>query len=266
MKNKTHIWLLLITLFSACGKEIPSSNDEKVEITMHLAAPAASPFSAETRSPYSTPSGYKPRYILEVYYLDTIYLRKEDYNSEISFSLLSGHSYDFLVWADYVPSTDSVKKDHHYNTQSGLKAVSLAVNPNEYTGSNESRDAFCGKILAREVNSNFQLTLTLQRPFARFEIINKSALAAEKDVKIVYKTPLNNRYNVATGEASAEGEISPNYPRTQSKQTLIAFDYLFVSLEKPEYKTMDITVGGTTKTGNLIPFKANTCTKIQSTF
>lgn len=247
-------------LGTSCSKDSEFETDNLVAVTLDL-------LNGQTRTLPFIPGGYKLRYIVEVYNPDgQMYRRIADYNHTIQFSLVGGRSYDFLVWADYVRTddTDANLSDHHYNTQNGLKSVEIKTN---YSGSDHSRDAFCGKITGQLINSAFKLSVTLQRPFAKFEIYNTGTIAPPQSVAIRYHSKMRDSYNVATGVAGfidPNSTTEPTYPNTYND--IIALDYLFVNQGQRESISVDITVGGTNKTNIIIPLEANKLTKITGSF
>ncbi len=145
-------------------------------------------------------SQYNLRYILEIYNAETGDLVKNravdvldnagDANFEVRLS--PNRTYKFVVWADFVAqgSTAENVTDLHYNTGSNFKAdgisiISPAINDESYDAYFITKDIY--------IENNAQVTLSLQRPFAKMRIVATDVQDLELNtypaqVKVSYET------------------------------------------------------------------------------
>lgn len=225
---------------------------------------------------YTIPQGYKIRYILEAWSTDenpfcacrSVTVTEELENIQFSFRIVKG-TYNFLIWADFVPDNFNGTKDMHYETSDGLIAVKVKVDDkNQYIGCDISRDAFAATILGQEIEKDIQLTAQLKRPLAKLTINNDdvSKVEGNKSVSITFETPLPDTYNVLTGIATNSGErsILPIFPNTKVN-SVIAFDYLFVTAIGETQHNCSFTYDSKTIT-SIIPIQINKQTNVTAKF
>lgn len=144
------------------------------------------------------------RAILEVYLADgELYKRMvtnvTNMTANFELRLVSSQTYEFIAWADYV---DDVSTDVHYNTNSGLKAISMM---GDYVGNDETRDAFFDS-QTMTINQATQLNLELKRPFGQLNVnttlTDVPAYLRPDAVKVSYATELYTVFNALTGDVS----------------------------------------------------------------
>ncbi len=123
----------------------------------------------------------------------------------VNVQLVSGKTYNFAFFA--------YDSESNYYNLNDLTKVGV-VNPTEYAGNEEGRDAFCAAINNYVVNGNVSQNVTLRRPFAQINLITKDLLQAEAAGLVapakVQMTISNvcNTYNVLTGVASGSSTVN----------------------------------------------------------
>lgn len=160
--------------------------------------------------------------------------------------LVKNQAYDVLFWADAAKkNTDGSFTDIHYDTSTGLKAVSLN---GDYSGNLDSRDAFFKAVALTAADTQQSFTKTdikLTRPFAQLNIITTDiddleALGGVAVVpqKVTLKFQAPSKFNVKDGTVSSlkdfKSEVTPYYQGhktladAQKKYTL-SMDYIFAA-------------------------------------
>ena len=263
----------------ACQKDqadmgVNLGGEQEAFITVNLpeVSRAGSEFGAFENGVLNT---HDLRYILEIYYGENCY-RQVQYTNEKSASfpvrLAPGRAYNFVVWADFV------EKDNHadlfYKTSDGLDEISI-LNGAPMT---EARDAFYGNYtLAADKHVANMDAITLTRPFAKIRVVTtdvkdltKVGVALPTNAKVTYQTPINNKFNALTGEASNNNATeeytfiyaNSSYTDAEGEMTLFA-DYLFVNAGATTKFVLTVTDHVTKSFNTEIPVVANQVTTIK---
>ena len=163
-------------------------------------------------------------------------------------TLVKGHTYDIALWAD---------KSGCYNV-ANLKQVSFVDTTK--VGNSDSYDAFfaCKRF---KVDGTASMTATLCRPLAQVNIITTdlpklkdgstpAAYLSYKPKKFSFKTTLPTQFDVYSGEASVEKEltITPAAPvdtcyadfAKAAEQTTIHMIYVLTTLESAKESKSDV--------------------------
>lgn len=111
------------------------------------------------------------RCIMEIYLGDKLYGERQvvpvdNKTATFNVRLVTSQIYDFVFWAD-VCGEGGITADKHYQTTNGLQNISLL---GTYAGNDESRDAFTGVLLNKQVTGAFNEAVTLTRPFGQLNI------------------------------------------------------------------------------------------------
>ncbi|MBQ6940782.1 MAG: hypothetical protein IJN51_05725 [Alistipes sp.] len=115
------------------------------------------------------------RYILQIYINGQIATRYVEYSDTKSVeflpTLIPGHDYKFVVWADVVTKDSAATTfsdvDNHYNT-ADLSNITLK---GDWVPMDETRDAFTGYAVENDFVGDHNVTVTLTRPFAKLRIV-----------------------------------------------------------------------------------------------
>lgn len=112
----------------------------------------------------------------------------------VSMNLEEG-TYDFLFWADQVERGS--REDKFYFADS----LTEVIVPMHYTGNDEGRDAFCGKLENVRVTPSKPLdeSITLTRKMAKLEIRATDVADSDLFVRLRYTSEIGEIYNVRTG-------------------------------------------------------------------
>ena len=134
MKKFTLFSLVMLSAalaFTSCSKELDPGQVRTKEVAVSLATrlPSA-PQSRAVTEQVADIEGYHLRYILEIWtsgdkpelYKRIVKEADADKTTSFDVTLLSGRTFDFLLWADY--AEDGGNEDMHYTTVNGLKEVS----------------------------------------------------------------------------------------------------------------------------------------------
>ena len=119
---------------------------------------------------------YTIRYILQVYYnnepsQERLVKYSDDKSVAFDVRLVPGRDYQFVVWADVVDGED--KGDKHYNTEV-LHDIKLN---GKWNAMDESRDAFTATVAVNNYSSASNITVKLQRPFAKLRVVTTDMVA-----------------------------------------------------------------------------------------
>ncbi|MDR0972989.1 MAG: hypothetical protein LBM61_03265 [Prevotellaceae bacterium] len=199
--------LLVLGLLAACTQiEQPPTGGESGDLVTLTVQREADPV---TRAEPVVPDGYKLRYILEIRDKAATTPRPtqrfEQDNGSFAFILDEG-TYDFLLWADYIPEAAELSKakypDKYYDTQDLTKVSRTTAVPDSIAEC-IAMDAFFGSIIDRdkEANVDLELSVTLKRPFARITLIQKplSLLATVRAVGFSYEEGYQ-AFNIQKGD------------------------------------------------------------------
>ena len=257
-------WALLsaVLAFTSCSKELDPGTSPDKEVTVSLATrlPSA-PQSRAVTEQVADIEGYHLRYILEIWTsgnkpeLYKRIVKEANADKTISFdvSLLSGRTFDFLLWADY--AEDGGNEDMHYTTVNGLKEVSrsektyITDEQHDYKLA-ATRDAFSAH---KQVTADAPIneTITLTRAVAQLNIFTTDYDQLEESFRPAY-TGLTITtaadFNVLTGTSfgSATSDlrsyvaVKTEKEGTTPDKNKVFTGYYFTSSEGKNVVDMDV--------------------------
>lgn len=265
MKKFTLFSLALLSAvlaFTSCSKELDPRTSPDKEVTVSLATrlPSA-PQSRAVTEQVADIEGYHLRYILEIWtsgdkpelYKRIVKEADADKTTSFDVTLLSGRTFDFLLWADY--AEDGGNEDMHYTTVNGLKEVSrsektyITDEQHDYKLA-ATRDAFSAH---KQVTADAPIneTITLTRAVAQLNIFTTDYDQLEESFRPAY-TGLTITtaadFNVLTGTSfgSATSDLR-SYVAVKTEKEGTAPDknkvftgYYFTSSEGKNVVDMDV--------------------------
>lgn len=179
----------------------------------------------------------------------------------------------FVLWADYVDDpVNAISTDKHYTLAQGLANVSFS---NDYTGSDETRDAFYG---VADLTDEETIDVTLTRPFAQLSIYSSDLqTAVPQPVKVKITSDYNN---LVTGFNACTGELSTSDAKFSYEASILAggnenqmtLDYLFAPTDEAQLINFNVEffdaddISLSTKDLSNIPLQKNYATKITGNF
>lgn len=265
MKKFTLFSLALLSAvlaFTSCSKELDPGQVRTKEVAVSLATrlPSA-PQSRAVTEQVADIEGYHLRYILEIWtsgdkpelYKRIVKEADADKTASFDVTLLSGRTFDFLLWADY--AEDGGNEDMHYTTVNGLKEVSrsektyITDEQHDY-GLAATRDAFSAH---KQVTADAPIneTITLTRAVAQLNIFTTDYEQVEESFRPVY-TGLTITtaadFNVLTGTSfgSATSDlrsyvaVKTEKEGTTPDKNKVFTGYYFTSSEGKNVVDMDV--------------------------
>ncbi len=163
------------------------------------------------------------------------------YQATIDFGALPSATYRLVVWADQVAAQGT--EDLFYDTND-LSRITLL---GSYAGGDDRRDAFTATLLVDLTASGevYEQTVTLQRPFARFEIVASDlekymtltgatlSHVENMSVDLSYQGYFPNAFNALTGKpCDAKTGVCFSCgvsPYADTDGLLLAYDYVWVN-------------------------------------
>ena len=248
--------------FTSCSKELDPGQVRTKEVAVSLATrlPSA-PQSRAVTEQVADIEGYHLRYILEIWtsgdkpelYKRIVKEADADKTTSFDVTLLSGRTFDFLLWADY--AEDGGNEDMHYTTVNGLKEVSrsektyITDEQHDY-GLAATRDAFSAH---KQVTADAPIneTITLTRAVAQLNIFTTDYEQVEESFRPVY-TGLTITtaadFNVLTGTSfgSATSDlrsyvaVKTEKEGTTPDKNKVFTGYYFTSSEGKNVVDMDV--------------------------
>lgn len=265
MKKFTLFSLVMLSAalaFTSCSKELDPGQVRTKEVAVSLATrlPSA-PQSRAVTEQVADIEGYHLRYILEIWtsgdkpelYKRIVKEADADKTTSFDVTLLSGRTFDFLLWADY--AEDGGNEDMHYTTVNGLKEVSrsektyITDEQHDY-GLAATRDAFSAH---KQVTADAPIneTITLTRAVAQLNIFTTDYEQVEESFRPVY-TGLTITtaadFNVLTGTSfgSATSDlrsyvaVKTEKEGTTPDKNKVFTGYYFTSSEGKNVVDMDV--------------------------
>ncbi|MCR8893829.1 DUF6562 domain-containing protein [Bacteroides sp. ET336] len=267
----------LLILFSACQKVggIDSVSDS-VSVNVKADVP-----SGVSRVPGDGMT--VNRCVLQVYkvvdgqtmtaYGELKYSAMLDREANFELNLPKNTDFRFVLWADYVDDpVNAISTDKHYALAQGLANVSFS---NDYTGSDETRDAFYG---VADLTDEETIGVTLTRPFAQLSIYSSDLqTAVPQPVKVKITSDDNN---LVTGFNACTGELSTSDAKFSYEASILAggnenqmtLDYLFAPTDEAQLINFNVEffdaddISLSTKDLSNIPLQKNYATKITGNF
>lgn len=202
-----------ILLFTGCSKENSSiSSGDTVSVAVTASLPNVATKAVIDGDGQADSLDHWVIEIRDTLQKDVVYYwtekagEKGALSQTFELTLVKGHTYDIALWAD---------KSGCYNA-TNLKQVSFVDTTK--VGNSDSYDAFfaCEEFTA---DGTASLSATLYRPLAQVNIITtdlpklkagstEAAYLSHKPKKFSFKTTLPTEFNVYSGEASAEKELT----------------------------------------------------------
>ena len=200
----------------------------------------------------SIPANHQLRYVLEVWDTETpssLVCRYEKTTTGaeavvFDFVLTEATNYKALLWADFVPDSETGTQvntpntythyaDHHYltNDAKGLKAVTLANPDTQYRISDDTRDAFFACIPIEKKTGAFEENVELKRPFGQINVIEKNTdlLAKVGTMTLTYTVP--DGFSVETGATTGTANVTPTVSTlptaTDVRKANLFYDFIF---------------------------------------
>lgn len=285
--------------FASCQKDNhtePTAKGEEVSVSIGLALPNAADVISRSSSDKggldasNWDAAYTLRYKIAIYEgttlvraLDPVYVYHGAASAKkaVNARLISGKTYRFVVWADFVDynADESSMVDKHYNT-SDLTNISIKEVATSYTVNDESRDAYFIN-QEEEISASRTIALTLKRPFSKVRVVtedvadvyalaNVNSATAVKKILFSYEAPIYNVFNALSGEVNKVGDYQPvninaNITEDDGAKATLFWDYVFVkNPEKVNFKftVNDIGVSREFNTNN-IPIERNRLTTVR---
>ena len=265
MKNFTLFSLVMLSAalaFTSCDKEPDPATSPEKEVTVSLATrlPSA-PQSRAVTEQVADIEGYHLRYILEIWtsgdnpelYKRIVKEADADKTTSFDVTLLSGRTFDFLLWADY--AVDGGNEDMHYTTVKGLKEVSrsektyITDEQHDYKLA-VTRDAFSAhRQVTADVSTNETIALT--RAVAQLNIFTTDYDQLEESFRPAYTGLTISTaadFNVLTGTSfgSATSDlrsyvaIKTEKEGTTPDKNKVFTGYYFTSAEGKNVVDMDV--------------------------
>lgn len=273
-------------LFAGCSKENPSIfSGDKVNVAVTASLPNVATKAVIDGDGQADSLDHWVIEVRDTLQKDVVYYKFEKAGEKGALSqtfeltLVKGHTYDIAFWAD---------KSGCYNT-GNLKQVSFIDTTK--VGNSDSYDAFfaCKRFKA---DGTASMTATLYRPLAQVNIITTdlpklkagstpAAYLSYKPKKFSFKTTLPTEFNVYSGEASVEKELTITpaaavdtcyaYYDKPAASTTIHMIYVLTTLESAKESISDVrTINFAFESGGVnipyeftdIPLKRNFRTNI----
>lgn len=265
MKKFTSFSLALLTAalaFTSCNKELDpgTSSDKEITVSFAMQLPSA-PQSKAVTEQVADIKGYHLRYILEIWtsgdkpelYKRIVKEADADKTTSFNVTLLSGRTFDFLLWADY--AEDGGNEDMHYTTVNGLKEVTRSEKT--YITDEQhayklaaTRDAFSAH---RQVTADAPIneTIILTRAVAQLNIFTTDYEQVEESFRPAYTgltiTTAAN-FNVLTGTSFGSAAsnlrsyvaVNTEKEGTAPDKNKVFTGYYFTSSEGKNVVDMDV--------------------------
>lgn len=232
MKKLIYSLVCFFLTLTACTDQ----QDVAVPLADHMYRISVAPDNGiSTRAEAPAQAGVTPRYILEIYNNGEVYNRFVQTTPQFQFRLVTNQTYDFLVWVDY--TLDGIT-DYHYNTDGGLKNISLI---GSYSNNDHSRDAFFGQrtVNVESLSQDFG-AIACKRPFGQLNIkttdwTNTNSAGGDnaqiKPTSIHMKFDAPIAFNVSDGTVSGSDTFEYDYNLSISNQDAdaqdLTCDYIF---------------------------------------
>lgn len=254
MKTRTLYTMLLavsLAFAGSCQKDAASGGKlapgQEIEIAVKACLPGCGPGTRSAETPGD--GTLARRAVLQVYeyvgdtrepYRDQIIAEvKDDLSADFTVRVITGHTYDFVFWADR-PSPDDAGESAHYVTDDLRSIGYKGDGAPAYVNNDDGYDAFFGVIPAKEISSASALEATLRRPFGQVNLFATDlAEVRPSDIPTHVKVTFSKAYagfNALTGElagnadgvlAPAEAVIPVNTGEAVGGMNQMSFDYVF---------------------------------------
>ena len=223
------------------------------------------------------------RYILQVYYnnepsQERLVKYSDDKSVAFDVRLVPGRDYQFVVWADVVDGEDM--GDKHYNTEN---LANIQLN-RTWFAMDESRDAFTATVAVNEYSSASNITVKLQRPFAKLRVVTTDMVALNNlEIKptkasVEYTVQHYNAFNAFEGKVinnsnsrdiKHEKFVIAPYGDNSTTDKVLFTDYFFptednlIKFNLEVFDQNNVQIGETVAFNTDIPVNANYLTTIK---
>ena len=284
MNRLRYIWVFVTVACAWCVcscdvHEFPYPVDKEMTFTLNLDYNTEMPFHKlveyyETKS-NGNASDFYVRYIVDATPVSTegeykrfVFTNNDinNLNNSLELDIVQGE-YRFAVWTDFIPyGTDD---DHFYNTE---RFEDICINGDEHIGSNDFKDAFNGSCVSEVSKENYQATVCMKRPLAKFNFISSdvnefiSKVASLRETKgdadlidideftivFAYQGFVPSSFNMHTNkpaDSRTNVMFRSKINLLNSTEAELGFDYVFVH----EHESfINVAIGVYDKDGKLI--------------
>lgn len=252
--KKYHLYLWIIALaglITSCSRDEAAGPQNDASNRVRIGASIDQALQTRAGS-VSIPANHQLRYVLEVWDTETpssLVCRYEKTTTGaeavvFDFVLTEATNYKALLWADFVPDSETGTQvntpntythyaDHHYltNDAKGLKAVTLANPDTQYRISDDTRDAFFACIPIEKKTGAFEENVELKRPFGQINVIEKNTDLLAKVKSLTIKIDVPYQFDVETGTPSGKtniiSKVSTLPTATADRKANLFYDYIF---------------------------------------
>lgn len=284
MNRLRYIWVFVTVacawcVYSCDVHEFPYPVNKEMTFTLNLDYNTEMPFHKlveyyETKS-NGNASDFYVRYIVDATPVSTegeykrfVFTNNDinNLNNSLELDIVQGE-YRFAVWTDFIPyGTDD---DHFYNTEC---FEDICINGDEHIGSNDFKDAFNGSCVSEVSKENYQATVCMKRPLAKFNFISSdvnefiSKVASLRETKgdadlidideftivFAYQGFVPSSFNMHTNkpaDSRTNVMFRSKINLLNSTEAELGFDYVFVH----EHESfINVAIGVYDKDGKLI--------------
>lgn len=255
-KYHLYLWFIaLVGLITSCSRDEAAGPQNEASNRVRIGASIDQALQTRAAS-VTIPANHKLRYVLEVWSTGTesacIYrLEKTTKGAEaveFDFILSEAKNYKALLWADFVPGSETGTPvttpnaythyaDHYYVTNSadGLKAVALVKTGADYVINDDARDAFFSCLPFEKGTGAFAKSVELKRPFGQINVIEKNTALRDNvaSMTLTYKVP--QTFSVETGATTGTVEVNPTVNTLPTadgdRKANLFYDYIFTPAE-----------------------------------
>ena len=253
-KYHLYLWIIaLVGLMTACSQDEAAGPQNEASNRVRIGTSIDQALQTRAAS-VTIPENHKLRYVLEVWSTvstPTCIYRDEKLTSTadavaFDFTLSEAGDYKALLWADFVsesasttqvtsPNTYTHYADLHYKTNSetetGLKAVTLAKTGTAYVINDDARDAFFACITIKKETGAFEESVELKRPFGQINVIEKNTELLAKVASMTLSYNVLEQFNVETGSPQGTAAVNPTVTTlptaTADRKANLFYDFIF---------------------------------------
>lgn len=251
-KYHLYLWIIaLVGLMTACSQDEAAGPQNEASNRVRIGTSIDQALQTRAGS-VTIPANHKLRYVLEVWntQTDAACIYRNEMLTEgadavaFEFILTEAGNYKALLWADFVPDSETGTQvntpntythyaDHHYltNDAKGLKAVTLANSGTQYRISDDTRDAFFACIPIEKKTGAFEENVELKRPFGQINVIEKNTDLLAKVESLTIKINVPNQFDVETGTPSGQittnSKVSTLPTATADRKANLFYDFIF---------------------------------------
>lgn len=255
-KFHLYLWFIaLVGLITSCSQDEAAGPQNEANNRVRIGASIDQ--AVQTRAASVTiPENHKLRYVLEVWSTGNVptlickyeKIAKDATAVEFTFDLTEAKDYKALLWADFVPGSETGTPvttpnaythyaDYYYVTNSvnGLKGVTLVKKGTNYVINDDARDAFFSCLPIKKETGAFAKSVELKRPFGQINVIEKNTALRDNvaSMTLTYKVP--QTFSVETGATTGTVEVNPTVNTLPTadgdRKANLFYDYIFTPAE-----------------------------------